>query len=90
MDQQELKRRFDRHPYGALAAALGAGYVLGGGFFTPLTERIAKLALKAGIRAALVPLAGQLTELFTPGEKRETTPSAPPAQRADPPHQDAA
>jgi hypothetical protein len=34
---QDLKTRFDQHPYGALAAALGVGYVLGGGFFTPLT-----------------------------------------------------
>jgi len=87
---EELKTRFDQHPYGALAVALGAGYILGGGFFTPLTERLARLVVKAGIRAALVPLvATRLTELFTPAETKETAPP-PPAPRAEPPRQDAA
>jgi hypothetical protein len=86
----DLKTRFDQHPFGALAAALGAGYILGGGFFTPLTERLAKLAVKAGIRAALVPfVATQLTELLTRAQNRETTPPAP-APQAEPPRQDAA
>jgi hypothetical protein len=82
---EELKTRFDQHPYGALAAAVGVGYVLGGGFFTPLTERIAKLVLKAGVRAALVPfVAAQLTELLTPVLSKETAPT-PPAPGAEPP-----
>lgn len=82
---RDLKTRVDQHPYGALAAALGVGYVLGGGFFTPLTERIAKLALKAGIRAALVPfLAAEVTELLTPAEKKQAAPPAPPARKETP------
>lgn len=86
----DLKRELDQHPYGALAAAVGVGYVLGGGFFTPLTERVAKLVLKAGIRAALVPfVAAQLTDLLTPLLNKETAPP-PPAPRAEPPQQSAA
>jgi hypothetical protein len=90
----DLKTRFDQHPYGALAAALGAGYILGGGFFTPLTERLAKLVVKAGIRAALVPVvAAQLNELltplFTPAEAKEPAPP-PPVPRAEPPRPEAA
>jgi hypothetical protein len=87
---EELKTRFDQHPYGALAAAVGVGYVLGGGFFTPLTERIAKLVLKAGVRAALVPfVAAQLTELLTPVSSKETAPP-PPAPEAAPSQQSVA
>jgi len=87
---EELKTRFDQHPYGALAAAVGVGYVLGGGFFTPLTERIAKLVLKAGVRAALVPfVAAQLNELLTPLLSKETAPT-PHAPRAEPPQPSAA
>ena len=88
----DLKTRLDEHPYGALAVALGAGYILGGGFFTPLTERLAKLAVKAGIRAALVPfVAAQLSELvtplFTPAESKQAAPNPP---HAEPPQQHAA
>ena len=58
----ELKRaaaideRVNRNPYGAVAAALGIGYVLGGGIFTPLTSRIVALGLRIGIRLAVLPM----------------------------------
>lgn len=52
----DIKGRVRRQPYGTLAAALGIGYVLGGGIFTPLTSRIVRLALRIGVRAAFVPL----------------------------------
>lgn len=52
----DVKGRIDRHPYGTLAAALGVGYILGGGFFTPLTARILRLGLKVGVRLAVLPL----------------------------------
>jgi len=57
----EIKERFDldgrvrRNPYGMMAAALGVGYVLGGGFFSPLTARIFRLGLRIGIRMAAIP-----------------------------------
>jgi hypothetical protein len=47
----DIKGRVDRHPYGMMVAALGVGYVLGGGLFTPLTARI----LRLGVRLAALP-----------------------------------
>ena len=35
-----IEERVNRNPYGSIAAAVGIGYVLGGGIFTPLTSRI--------------------------------------------------
>lgn len=51
----DVDGRVDRHPYGTLAAALGIGYVLGGGLFSPLTGRIVGLGLRLGLRLAAVP-----------------------------------
>jgi hypothetical protein len=57
----DLKERFDidgrvkRNPYGMVAAAVGVGYVLGGGFFSPLTARLFRLGLRMGIRLAAIP-----------------------------------
>jgi hypothetical protein len=48
----DLRGRVERHPIGMMFAALGIGYVLGGGLFSPLTGRL----LKVGMRLALVPL----------------------------------
>ena len=42
----DLGGRVQRHPYGMMLAAMGVGYVLGGGLFTPLTGRIVRLGLK--------------------------------------------
>ncbi|HVR61458.1 MAG TPA: hypothetical protein VMU50_06130 [Polyangia bacterium] len=52
----DVKGRVNRHPYGTLAAAVGFGYVLGGGFFTPLTARILRLGFRIGVRLAVLPL----------------------------------
>src|SRR5580704_1309031 len=51
-----IEERVNRNPYGTVAAALGIGYVLGGGIFTPLTSRIVGLALRIGVRVALLPM----------------------------------
>jgi hypothetical protein len=48
----DLRGRVQRHPYGMVAAALGVGYVLGGGLFSSLTFRLVGL----GVRLAGVPL----------------------------------
>ena len=58
----DVKGRVRRNPYGSMAAAVGIGYVLGGGIFTPLTARIVGLGLRLGMRLALLPLLKQ--ELF--------------------------
>jgi hypothetical protein len=55
-DAVDVKGRTSRNPYGTLAAALGVGYVLGGGLFTPLTGRIVGAGLRIGIRLAVLPL----------------------------------
>jgi hypothetical protein len=48
----DLDGRVSRHPYAMVAGALGAGFVLGGGLFTRLTERLAGAALRIGMTAA--------------------------------------
>ena len=48
----DLRGRMDRHPIGMVLAAMGVGYVLGGGLFSPLTGKL----LKIGVRLALVPI----------------------------------
>ena len=52
-DGLDLQGRVERNPYGMVAGALAVGYVLGGGLFTRLTERVAGAALRAGLMAIL-------------------------------------
>lgn len=67
----DVKGRVRRNPYGSMAAAVGIGYVLGGGIFTPLTARIVGLGLRLGMRLALLPLLKQ--ELFDLAEGLEVS-----------------
>jgi len=55
-DTLDLKGRVDRNPYGTVAAAIGIGYVLGGGLFTPLTGSLVRTGLRIGLRLAVLPL----------------------------------
>jgi hypothetical protein len=65
-----LRGRVQEHPFMMVAAALGVGYVLGGGLFSPLTGKL----LRLGLRAAVIPLVkNQIlglanTAAGTPGE----------------------
>jgi hypothetical protein len=66
----DLKERLDidgrvaRNPYGMVAAALGVGYVLGGGLFSPLTGRLVGFGMRMGLRLAAIPfLENELREL---------------------------
>jgi len=52
MEAVDLHGRVERNPYGMVAAALGVGYLLGGGLFTATTARLFRL----GIKVAAVPL----------------------------------
>jgi hypothetical protein len=52
----DVSQRVQEHPYGTLAAALGVGYVLGGGLFTRLTARLAKLGALVGAELVALPL----------------------------------
>jgi hypothetical protein len=59
-----LEGQVSRHPYATVAAALGIGYALGGGIFTPLTGRLVRLGVRIGIRTALLPiLKAEVSEL---------------------------
>ncbi len=58
-DALDIKGRVRRHPYGTVAAAIGIGYVLGGGLFTPLTGRIVRFGMRLGMRLAVLPLLKQ-------------------------------
>jgi hypothetical protein len=60
----DIDGRVQRNPYGMVAAALGIGYVLGGGLFSPLTGRVVGLGMRIGLRLAVLPLLKrELTEL---------------------------
>ena len=64
-DALDIKGRVRRHPYGTVAAAIGIGYVLGGGLFTPLTGRIVRFGVRLGMRLAVLPLIKQeMSELI--------------------------
>lgn len=45
-DAMGLSEKVERAPYAMLSAALGVGYVLGGGLFTPTTGRLLRLGAK--------------------------------------------
>ena len=51
----DLRGRVQRHPYAMVAAAVGVGYVLGGGLFSALTFRLFGL----GVRVAAIPIVKQ-------------------------------
>lgn len=54
-ERLDIEGRVERHPFGTLAAAVGIGYVLGGGLFTRFTGRFLGLGLKIGVRLAVLP-----------------------------------
>jgi hypothetical protein len=61
----DVKGRLERNPYGTLAAAVGIGYLLGGGFFTPLTGRLLGMGLKLGVRLAVLPLINEVASIVS-------------------------
>lgn len=52
----DVRDRVQEQPVKTLAIALGAGYVVGGGLFTPLTGRIFYTGLRIALRLAALPL----------------------------------
>jgi hypothetical protein len=71
-DAMDIKGRVERHPFGTVAAALGIGYVLGGGLFTPLTGRIVRLGVRIGMRLAVLPLLKQeMAEIVSSMEEED-------------------
>lgn len=75
---EALARQTKEHPVRSVAFALGAGYVLGGGLFSPLTARLAGAAARIGLRLALVPFMTQSIvavgeSIVARGEQRDPT-----------------
>ena len=52
LEAVDLQGRVEKHPYGMVAAAIGVGYLLGGGLFTKTTARLFRM----GIKVAAIPL----------------------------------
>jgi hypothetical protein len=67
----DLRGRVQRNPIGMVAAALGVGYVLGGGLFSATTGRL----LRIGVRLALVPIIRSQISAFSGGSGERTSES---------------
>lgn len=81
-EQVDVEGRVGRSPYGTVAAAIGIGYVLGGGVFSPFTARVLGLGLGLGLRMLIVPIvADQLVELAR-GVVADDPPAEPASARA--------
>jgi len=67
----DLRGRVQRHPYAMVAAAVGVGYVLGGGLFSQLTFRLLGLGMRVAaiplVKHQLLDLAGAAVSGFTEG-----------------------
>lgn len=62
-----VREYYEKNPYAVLAAAAGAGYLLGGGLFTPFTKRI----VKTGMKALVIPVAVSRLRELTQGAASE-------------------
>ena len=47
------------HPFRTVGLAAGAGFVLGGGLFTPLTGRLLRTIIGVGLRVGMLPALSQ-------------------------------
>jgi len=52
----DVRERVQDQPLKTLAMAVGAGYIVGGGLFTPLTGRLFYTGLRMALRLAALPL----------------------------------
>jgi len=56
----DIEGRVERNPYAMVAAAVGVGFVLGGGIFTRLTASLVGAGLRLALMAALPVLQEEL------------------------------
>jgi hypothetical protein len=59
-DVADVRGRVERNPYLMMAGGIGAGFILGGGMFTRLADRLAGLALRLAVVIALPRLQEEL------------------------------
>jgi len=71
----DLRGRVQRAPIGMVSAALGIGYVLGGGLFSPVTRRL----LKLGAGMILVPFVKKQLAVMA-GSSASPRPAAEPGE----------
>jgi hypothetical protein len=64
------------NPYAMVAGAFGIGFVLGGGLFTRLTARVANVAVRAALMAALPHLKDALIDAVDQTLRDESAPRA--------------
>ena len=67
----DIEGRLRRNPYGMVAGALGIGFILGGGLFTRLAERMLGAGLRVGLMAALPILEKSIAQALS-ASKSET------------------
>jgi hypothetical protein len=83
-DAAGLSPRVEEHPYGLVAAALGAGYVVGGGLFTATTARLlgmtARLAAIPAVRNHILGMAESALDTVFATPK----PASPPTMEKTP------
>ncbi|QSQ16497.1 hypothetical protein [Myxococcus landrumensis] len=78
----DIRGRVERNPYGMMAAAIGVGYVLGGGLFTPLTARILRLGVRLAalpfVKDELLGMAETALQGYQTGRRMSGPPPSPP------------
>ncbi len=52
----DIRERVERNPWRAVGVALGAGYIVGGGLFSPFTGRLLWGGIRIGLRLAALPV----------------------------------
>ena len=68
----DIQGRLQRNPYAMVIGAVGVGFVLGGGLFTRLTERILGAGLRACLMAALPILQKEFVGANSPEDQAPT------------------
>jgi hypothetical protein len=67
----DIKGRLQRNPYGMIAGACGIGFVLGGGLFTRLSEKLLGTGLRVVLMVALPSLEKQITKVLAGSKLNE-------------------
>ena len=76
-----LSQQMKEHPGRTVAAALGAGYVVGGGLFSRFTAHVVEIGMRIGLRVGLVPLVAK--SVFALGQGVSSRSDARPVARSD-------
>jgi len=85
----DIQGRVERHPYGMILAAVGVGYVLGGGLFSSLTGGLLRLGFRVAalpfVKQELLSLAKGALQNARGGTDAGQAPAAAAAAPAEPP-----